>query len=337
MKKIFATFIAMSALLTFAQQDKHFSMFFANQVQFNPAAAGHFGGDIRLFTNFRTQWFTIPGRSFRSISASVDGRLFEDDLNNGFIGIGANFYNDVSGDGGYTMNVISVPLNYSLKLNHTTHLALGVQPGVYMTSVQDGLYFKNQWTGTEFNTDIPTGEPLEAFSQSQFDLSAGVHFVAAPSSHKKFEFGFSGFHLLKQDVSLYGINENLYRNFTFFGKADLGNSFNDWSFHPAIIAMAQGPNWNIVGGCNFQYILKPASKHTMYFDGQSISFGVYHRVMDSFIGNIIYNAGRFSIGASYDMNISGLIPATKTVGAAEIFLSFSPDLGGGRFGAPRIH
>ena len=51
----------------------------------------------------------------------------------------------------------------------------------------------------------------------------------------------------------------------FSGKADLGNSFKDWSFHPAIIAMAQGPNWDITAGCNFQYILKPASKHTIVF------------------------------------------------------------------------
>ena len=197
MKRILLLITLMGALIGHSQQDKHFSMFFANQVQFNPAAAGHFGGDIRLFTNFRTQWFTMPGRSFRSISASVDGRILEKDLDNGFIGLGANFFNDVSGDGAYTMNVISVPLNYSLKLNQSTHLALGIQPGAYMTSVKDGLYFQNQWTGLEFNSDIPTGEPLDGFAQTRFDLSAGIHFVAAPSSNKKFEFGISGFHSFK--------------------------------------------------------------------------------------------------------------------------------------------
>ena len=319
-----------------AQQDKHFSMFFANQVQFNPGAAGHHGGDIQLFTNFRTQWFLIPGKSFRTISASVDGRILEKKLDNGFIGLGANFYNDVSGDGGYSMNVISLPINFSLQLNRTTYLSMGLQAGAYMHNLKGGLYFQNQWNGTEFNQALPTGESFDNFSQTKFDFSAGLYFVAAPSKTKKFEFGFSGLHLLKQDVSLYGMNDRLYRNFTFFGKADLGDSFKDWSYHPSVIAMAQGPNWEVVAGCNFEYLLRPASKHTMYFDGQSISFGIYHRVMDAFIGNIIYNAGALQVGASYDLNISGLIPATRSVGAVEIFLKFSPSLGYRGMGAPRI-
>lgn len=338
MKKIIVIISILVGTGATAQQEKHFSMFFMNQAQFNPAAAGHFGGDIRLFTNFRTQWFTIPNQAFRTISASLDGRLLEKKLNNGFIGAGVNFVNDVSGDGKYTVNHITIPLNYSIELNRTTYLSLGVQPGIYAHKLQgDGLYFQNQWTGSGFDSALPTGENLGGISDSKFDLSAGIQFVASPSKNRKFELGVSGGHLLKQDVSLYGIAEGMYRNITVFGKADLGNSFHDWSYHPTVIAMFQGPNRYITAGCNFRYQLRPASKHTMYFDGTSISFGFYHRVMDAFIGNIMYQSGPLVIGASYDLNISGLTAATNSVGAAEVFIKFTPSLGFRGLGAPRIH
>lgn len=336
MKKILFLFIILSSSAR-AQQDKHFSMYFANLVQFNPAAAGHHSGDIQLFTNFRSQWFLIPGKSFRTISASIDGRFFEKSLGNDFIGIGTNFYNDVSGDGAYSLNVISLPINYSLATSRTSRISMGVQAGAYMQNINGQLYFQNQWDGTSFNQNLPTGESLNQFSETKFDLSAGIHFVSAPTNNKKIEIGLSGQHLLKQNISVIGDNNQLYRNFTMYAKADLGNSFKDWSYHPAIIGMMHGPNWEITTGCNFSYIIKPASKHTMYFDGQSISFGFYHRVLDAFIGNIIYTAGAFSLGASYDLNVSGLIPASKGVGAVEVFLRYAPNLGYGKFGAPRIH
>ncbi len=324
--------------LGFAQQDRHFSMFFANPVQSNPAAAGHFGGDIQLFTNFRTQWFTVTENPFRSFSASVDGKLLNQQLNNGFIGAGINFFNDISGDSRYAMNIISVPINYSIELNKTSYLSVGIQPGLHAQKLSgEQLYFDNQWDGGSFNTAISSNENTGAYSQSKFDLGAGIYFEAAPREGRKIQLGVSGFHLTRQPVNFLVASEKLYRNVTVFAKGEIGSSNSNVSFHPAIFSFFQGPNFEITAGNNFVYQLRPASKHTMYFDGTSIGFGLYYRSTDALIANMTFTTGSFSVGASYDLNISGLSVASKGVGAFEMFLKFSPSLGSNRFGAPRIH
>jgi len=336
MKKLICIIIAIVSLNASAQQDKHFSMFFNNHMQFNPGAAGHFGGDIRIFTNFRTQWFTVPNQAFRTISASVDGKLLNKEIDNGFIGAGLQVVNDVSGDGKFTVNYITVPINYSIQVNRKSYFSLGLQPGMYAQHLSgDALYFQNQWTGSNFDSALPTGENLGGSATSKFDLGAGLYYIFSPKSNSTIELGLSGLHLSKQSVGFYQNSEKLYRNFTFFGKGDFKQTNSDWSIHPAFIAMVQGPNYEITFGSNFDYILKPSSKHTMYFDGMSISFGFYYRAMDAFIGNLVYNAGPLSIGVSYDTNISGLTAATKGVGAVEGFLRFTPSLNRS-LGAPRI-
>lgn len=337
--KLILTIATFFILVTnFAQQDRHFTMFFANPVQTNPAAAGHFGGDIQLFTNFRTQWFTVSANPFRSISAGVDGKLLDKQLNNGFVGAGVNFMNDVSGDAKYTMNVVSVPINYSIELNRYSYLSLGIQPGLYAQKLNSGeLYFDNQWDGAAFNTGVSSNESMGAFSQSKFDLGAGIYFETAPSETRKFQVGISAFHLTRQPINFFNAQEKIYRNFTLYARAEIGSSSSNVSFQPAIFSFMQGPNYEISVGNNFVYQLRPASKHTMYFDGTSIGFGLYYRSTDALMANVIFNGGPFSVGASYDLNISKLTAASRGVGAFELYLKFIPTLGSNKFGAPRIH
>lgn len=337
MKKIFLIFVL--ALVTgegHAQQDRHFSMFFANPVSINPGAAGHGLGTVQLFTNFRTQWFTLSNQPFRTFSASFDSKILQGSLSNGFIGIGANMLNDVSGDGKYTLNVIQIPINYSLEIGENSYLSLGLQPGVYAQNINEGaLYFDSQWTGSSFNTALSNGEALGAFNISRFDLGAGIYYNSFLKENFQLELGLSALHLTGQKVSFYNVAEKLYRNFQFYGKANIWSD-NKLSYHPAIFALVQGPNFEVTLGNNFEYELKPVSKHTGYFDGMALSFGLYYRTTDAFIANIIYKAGGLAVGVSYDMNVSGLSTATNSVGAIEAFLRFNPYVKP-KFGSPRIH
>jgi len=322
---------------SFAQQDKHFSMFFVNPVQLNPAAAGHIEGDIELFTNYRTQWFSITDNPFRSFSASVNSRLFEQNLSNGFFGAGVNFYHDQSGDSQYKMTIVAVPINYSLELNKTSYLSIGFQPAFYAQSMdKTAMYFDNQWDGGGFNTSISSGENIGLQNLSRFDLSSGIYYINNPKKHVSYKFGISGNHLTKQRISFYSVNEKLYRNFTLFGQLDVGKETSKVSYHPAVFAFLQGPNRELCFGSNFEFQLKPPSQHTMYFNGQTLELGFYYRTSDAFITNLIYNAGSLSVGVSYDLNLSGLTAASGGVGAFEMFLAFRPEFASG-MGAPRIH
>lgn len=337
MKKLIIIIALIGGMNLYAQQDRHFSMFFANPVQLNPGAAGNGLGDISLFTNFRSQWFTVSGNPFRSFSASVDGKLFDGAMSNGFIGAGMNFYSDLSGDSKYKVNIVSFPVNYTIQLDRSNYLAVGLQPAYYAQSIDDGaLYFDSQWTGSGFNTDYSSGEALGSFNASKFDISAGIYAVLSPSKNQKYRFGVSGYHLSKQKISFYGFTEKLYRNMTLFGQADLGRESSNLSFHPAVFAFFQGPNREFTIGNNFEYLLKPSSIHTGYFDGMSIGWGLYYRTSDALIANVVYRAGGLTFGASYDLNHSKLRVASNGVGAFELFLAFNPSLGIGSAGAPRI-
>lgn len=310
---------------TNAQQDRHFSMFFASPVLKNPGAAGHGLGSLQLFTNFRTQWFTLTNQPFRTISASIDAKLLDKTIDNGFIGFGANFINDVSGDGKYTLNVIQVPINYTLEIGENSKLSLGLQPGMYAQNINEGaLYFDNQWTGTGFNTAVSSGEGFGSFNFSRFDLGAGMYYNSWLKENINLQVGVSALHLTAQQVSFYNIAEKLYRNYNFQALAHIWPTDRSISFHPAAYGMFQGPNFEVVFGNNFEYALKPASQYTGHFDGMALSFGLYYRTSDAFIANLIYKAGSLSVGVSYDMNLSGLNVATNGVGAVEAFLAFNP-------------
>lgn len=337
MKKIIILIaVALFSFTTEAQQDRHFSMFFANPVQMNPGAAGHGLGTLQLFTNFRSQWFTISSQPFRSFSASLDAKILENSLSNGFIGLGFNVLNDVSGDGKYTMNVIQIPLNYSIQLNRDSYLSLGLQPGVYSQSVNEGaLYFDSQWTGGGFNTDLSNGESLGAFNLSRFDLGAGIYYNTYINDNFNLQAGISAQHLTKEKVSFYNVAEKLYRNFQVFGQAHIWPSNNKISYHPAVFAFFQGPNMEMTFGNNFEFALKPVSRHTGYFDGMALSLGLYYRTSDAFIANLIYKAGPLAVGVAYDANLSRLSTASKGVGAFEVFLRFNPYIKP-KFGSPRI-
>ncbi|MEX1001187.1 MAG: PorP/SprF family type IX secretion system membrane protein [Crocinitomicaceae bacterium] len=338
MKKIFYLFaICAITSVASAQQDKHFSMFFANPVQINPAIAGHGLGTVQLFTNFRTQWFTLTSQPFRSISASMDAKLFDRGLSNGFIGAGINFLNDVSGDAKYSLNIISVPLNYSLELNDHSYLSLGLQPGVYAQRLTEStLYFENQWTGVGFDQGMTSGETLGDYNLSKFDLSAGLFYKNTVNENLDFQVGLSGFHLTGQQVGFTQLSEKLYRNFMVYSQVNIWTEGSNISFHPALFGLFQGPNYELTFGNNFEYEMKPASQHTGYFDGMSLSLGLYYRTNDALITNLIYKAGALAVGVSYDFNLSGLTVATNSVGAVEVFLKFNPYVKP-KFGSPRIH
>src|SRR5690606_19527973 len=192
----------------------------------------------------------------------------------------------------------------SLAIGKDSYLSLGLQPGVYSQSINEGaLYFDNQWTGSGFNTSLSSGESLGAFNVSKFDLGAGLYYDTYVNDNLNLRFGLSAFHLTGQQVSFYNLGEKLYRNFNFTGQAHIWNDNSNLSYHPALFAMVQGPNYEIIFGNNFEYALKPVSRHTGYFDGMALSLGIYYRTTDAFIANIIYKAGALSVGRSEERRV----------------------------------
>lgn len=321
-----------------AQADKHFSMFNESPMYLNPAAAGLHPGQMQAFTNFRMQWMTISPNPYQTISASVEGRFF--DQGNGHLGAGLSFYNDVAGDGQFQINLISVPLNYAISLNADNYLSLGLQPGFYQRTINEStLTWESQWTGIAFDQSINSGEVLlnENSNIARFDMGAGIYWYGQLSKNKKISLGVSGSHLTKQRINFFGNDDKLYRKVTVHGSGEFKKMNSNLTYNPAFFAFVQGPNMEFALGSNFKFQLRGASVHTGYFDEVSLSFGAFYRTGDAIITNVLFDIAGFSVGASYDLNISKLTIASKGVGAFEAYLRYRFRFGSRSLANPRIN
>lgn len=319
-----------------AQQDKHFSMFYASKVQSNPAAAGFFEGDYQLFTNYRNQWSAISDNPYNTISASFDTRF---DVGNGFIGTGINFYNDVSGDARYTVNQITVPINYAIEINRDNRLSIGLAPSFYQRSIKsNSVSWDNQWTGVDFNTSINNGEvfPQENLSVGKFDLNAGIFWQGNFSKYSWLGIGVSAQHLTKQKVNYFFEDNGLYRKLVVSAYGNFSQNNSNFTLRPNAMAFFQGPNRAFIIGSGFDFMIKGNSVHTGYNRRTSIEFGVYARVKDAFIINTLFHMSGFSFGASVDLNTSSLNKATGGFGAMEFLIAYKFSNARG-LGAPSIH
>lgn len=322
----------------YAQQDQHFSMFAESPVFLNPAAAGFIEGDLQLFTNYRLQWTTVSDNPYRTISASVDGRLF--DQGGSFMGAGLNFYNDVAGASNYQTNVIAIPLNYSLMLGEENFLSFGLQPGFYQRVLgNEDINWGSQWNGVEYNQGIPNGELIlnQNFNVSRFDIGAGVFWKARLKENAKISLGISGMHLTKQRINFTADESKLYRKVAIHGQGEFRSSNSNLTVMPAFAAFLQGPNKEVILGSNYKFLLKSASLTTSYFEEVSLSIGTYFRVRDAIVFNAIFDFSGLSIGASYDVNVSGLSAATKGIGGMEFFLRYRMQFGTRDLRNNRVH
>lgn len=337
-KFVLGLFVCGLANSASAQQDKHFSMFAESPMYLNPASAGFSPGQLQLFTNFRMQWTSASDNPFRTISGSADWRMFD---RGSFIGAGINFYNDVAGDGQYSINEITVPINYAIQLSKDNHLSIGLQPGWYSrTLLNSALTWDNQWTGTEFNTAIPSNEAL--FSQpnlsvNKFDLSAGLYWYAHLSKEFRISLGIAGHHLTKQKINILTADDKLFRKLTIHGQLAINRTNSNVTVLPAFFGFVQGSNMEMTVGSNFRFLLRGASHVTGYWEEIALSFGTYYRIGDAAIVNMMFDISGFTVGGSYDFNISGLTPATNSFGGFEVFLRYRMNFQRRGLGNPSIH
>lgn len=317
----FFTFALILSFSGMAQQDKHFSMFAESPVYMNPAAAGFSTEGVQLFSNFRTQWGSISDNPYKTTTVGADWRMMED---KGFMGAGINFLNDVSGDGRYKINEISVPISYAIKIAKNRHLSLGLQPGWYQRSLQnEDLSWDNQWTGTEFNTSLSNNESLLAdnMTVNRFDISAGVYWNAVMSKQNRLSAGMSFSHLGGQKINFMAGDNRLYRKLIFHAQY-VYNTSDEFSVSPAIYTFFQGPNREITLGSNFRYLMKGSAFSDDFSEQTALSLGLYYRTGDALVASLACDVSGFSVGVSYDLNTSGLSVASNGNGALEFFLRY---------------
>ncbi|WP_417266427.1 PorP/SprF family type IX secretion system membrane protein [Brumimicrobium sp.] len=318
MKPILLSIALFFCFVASAQQGKNFSMFSLNNMQHNPAAVGTNDNDIKVFANFRYQYFTVSDKPFQTISASGEIKLFNSTSTRkkGYFGVGASVINDMSGDGRYMVNNIAVPIAYHIYMNERNSLSLGVSPGMYQRTLGSGnLTWESQWNGYEFDQTIAPG--VANSSAANFDLGAGLFYKFQSTNTNKIYFGVSANHILQPEIS-FNMQDKMYMRYT--GQFGMRHKFelSTFGISPQILAMFQGPNQNILFGSNFDFYLQEPSLRTLFYTPTIFSFGVYHRLRDAIVVNFQFSFKGMTVAASYDSNINSMLPASKSIGGFEV-------------------
>jgi hypothetical protein len=131
-------------------------------------------------------------------------------------------------------------------------------------------------------------------------------------------------------------DSKMFRKVTLHGQCSFKQTNSNLTIIPAFYGFLQGPNKELTVGSNFRLLLRGSSRVTGYFEEIALSFGTYYRIGDAILANVIFDISGFSVGASYDLNVSKLTVASGGSGGFEVFLRYRVQFGAG-MGAPSIY
>jgi type IX secretion system PorP/SprF family membrane protein len=169
------------------------------------------------------------------------------------------------------------------------------------------------------------------FNRDEFlfaDLGAGLLWFMVFDANNSLYLGGAFHHLNRANQSFDSNDEDLlYSRFT----AHAGGEFlvsRRFGLLPGVIIMSQGPSFQVNAGTSFKFLLQPATKTQ---GGQSFQFGLWTRVSNKIDSGVLTDAAilstrfdydNFSLGFSYDLNVSQFKPATNGNGGFELALVY---------------
>lgn len=319
MRKFFGCLIF--CLLTFiaSAQDPNFSQFFASPLTLNPAFTGKFNGDFRVAGNYRNQWPTI-NNAFTTYTVSADFSLLKNNIAEiDQFGVGVMGFSDQSGNGILKNNYIALSTAFHKGLDEDGYNQIGAGfQATYANKRLDitNLKFEDQLTSLGF-----TGVTSEVFSAQQInvsylDVNAGILFNGTSNGLNNYYGGVSLYHINRPKESFLGGEFYLPARVTFQagGMVPVGQ---DDAVHFSANHSRQANATNTVIGGAYMMNMNPGQPVPT-----NLYFGSWIRFGDAIIPYVGLEFGEFHIGATYDVNVSSLKPASNMRGGAEISLIY---------------
>jgi type IX secretion system PorP/SprF family membrane protein len=330
MKKTLTLILAVAGGFAYGQ-DIHFSQFQTQPMTQNPALVG-VNYDFAVNLNYKDQWREI-GSPYKTFAACAESKLNKRDNDEGFFAAGVNFFSDKAGDSKMGTAQGNFSLAYHARVASHQTLGLGLMAGFAQRSIDyTHLTWGNQYDGTNYNEFIGSGENQGSDSFTHGDFAAGLvwaynnkdgHINVTDNHDLKFNAGFSVYHLSRPKYSYQGTNQRLYMKYVLHGNGLISIASTRYAWVPGFMFYYQGKAKELLIGTLFRVKLQQDSKYTGYKNGAAISFGGYLRARDAFSPQLLFEFHQFAIGVSYDVNISGLKPATNSRGGLEISLRFT--------------
>jgi type IX secretion system PorP/SprF family membrane protein len=306
---------------TVRAQDIHFSQFYEAPLLRNPALAGVFTGDYRVQTIFRDQWNSI-NNAYRTGSLSGEYK-WAVGKGNDFLTTGMEILYDEAGTAALNTTELMPALNYhkSLSNDKPMYLALGFMGGLVSKTLDlSKITTNSQYNGTAYDPALPNGETILSPNIHYLDGALGISFNTAFGADNKntMYVGASYYHLNRPKNSFYQ-NPAVELDPKVVFSAGVKAMINDYTwFSIEADHSQQGPSAETIGGVMISYKLGDETEKSPYV----FNLGGYIRIGDAIIPVIKLEMNSFTVGMSYDANISQLAAATQGVGGFELSLSY---------------
>ena len=319
MRTFFCTFFLLILASAVKAQDPNFSQFFASPLTLNPALTGKFNGQVRAAGNYRNQWPTI-NNAFTTYTVSADFGILKNNIPEiDQFGIGIMGFSDQSGNGILKNNYLSLSTAYhkGLDENGFNQLGLGFQTSFVNKRLDiTNLKFEDQLTSLGF-----TGVTSEVFSANQInvkylDVNAGILFNGTSNGDNNYYAGVSMYHINRPKETFNGGQFYLPARVTFQAGGMLPVGQYDGIHFSANHSRQANATNTVVGGAYMLNMNQDNGNPTNIYLGSWFRFG------DAVIPYVGLEFGEFHIGATYDVNLSSLKPASNMRGGAEISLIY---------------
>ena len=321
MKKVqFTIAIIISVLSVTASyaQDPSFAQFFSSPLNINPALTANINSDWRLIANIRDQWIG-PASPYSTGTISYDTKIMHDKYENvpesNYFGVGAMLMYDKTMGGIQKSSYGSLNASYNVKLaedkysiTHKLSMGFGLIYGRKNVDFSK-LDFQEQFTGSGFDTNLPTGETALCNMKPYTSLSAGLVYSAS-SETSNFDIGVAGFHLNKPKQS-YTEDENQFLAIRKVVHANFETVVNDKVVlnTNAIYQNQAKASYFSVGG-SLGYHLDE--------EGTMVNAGMWYWSKNAMIPYVGLAYKDLQFGFSYDITISKLAQAAKKPSTFEV-------------------
>ncbi len=336
MKKIIISTFCLVALYTNVySQDIHFSQVNETPLQISPANTGFFNGYMRASLNYRNQWMSMGnnfGAAFNTGAVAVDGGVFKTRKRKAFLGLGFIYTYDRAGSANLTKNNMLLNVAGIVKLNKKSAFSAGLALGVDAASANyNKLRFASQFDGNQLEDNAAlTGEPnFRQYTNTDIGMGIGYEYrvLKTDQDHddlSTFKIVFGAYHL-NTPVQDYAAGASYRIPVRVSGAFTSHFDFEDtkFSIEPTVLVHSQAKARNIVVGSFVKYRTSTGTKITGQKTQNALGFGLFYRVKDAFIPQLVYDMNDYSFTISYDVNVSGYRPASRSIGGFEIGIRFN--------------
>ncbi len=300
-------------------QDLTFSQFYEKPLLRNPALAGVFDGDIRISGVHRNQWqsVTVPFQT-SALSAELKFPLRWND----WITIGLQTTHDVAGDVKMSRTQLLPVINYhkSLSDDKDNFISMAFMGGIVNSQFDPTkLKMDEQFQNGSYNP----GAPIQTFSRSGFtywDAGTGLTYNSGFGEDSRYYVGAALFHFNKPKVAFYTDNTSTTLTNKWVLNAGINAAMTEIN---RLIVFAdlyiQGGNKQLFGGAMYETVL---SEYYDNADKFAFSVGGFYRWNDAFIPVVKLEMYKWTLGLSYDANVSKLKTASNFRGGFELTATY---------------